>query len=123
LTIQQLDHVALVVNDLARSVAFYTEVLGMVPIARPSFRFPGAWFRLGSTQELHLIERAGEKPADDSRGNHFALQVDAHEPYLARLRERGMTFLGPKPRPDGAVQVFLQDPDGHHIELCTVATG
>jgi lactoylglutathione lyase len=57
----QLNHVALHVADIERSAAFYRDVLKLEPIPRPAFTFPGAWFRLGGDQELHLIgERTRE---------------------------------------------------------------
>jgi lactoylglutathione lyase len=28
-----------------------------------------------------------------------------------------VNFMGPKQRPDGIWQIFVQDPDGHYIEL------
>ena len=116
--IQQLDHVALHVADVARSCAFYQSVLRLVEIPRPAFDFPGAWFRLGETQELHLIG-GREQPVDArTRGNHFALQVDPISAWEQHLRAGGIDHLPPRRRPDGAVQIFVFDPDGHCIELC-----
>ncbi len=116
LGVRELNHVALHVCDLDASARFYGDVLGLPSLPRPDFGFGGAWFALG-TQELHLIvadpTRQGERQAF-----HFALQVEDAYAASDALRERGVTdFRGPAPRPDGAVQVFLQDPDGHLIEL------
>jgi catechol 2,3-dioxygenase-like lactoylglutathione lyase family enzyme len=90
-------------------------------LPRPAFSFPGAWFRLGGDQELHIIQGdpdpAGAKPI--SRGNHYALLVDSITAAADHLREKGVAFTGPKKRPDGASQIFFNDPDGHTIELCT----
>jgi hypothetical protein len=35
-----------------------------------------------------------------------------------RLREKGASFRGPSPRPDGVMQIFIQDADGHTVEIC-----
>jgi len=44
---------------------------------------------------------------------------DAEAAY-ARLQELGVPVVSPpRTRPDGAVQVFLQDPDGHLVEVCS----
>jgi catechol 2,3-dioxygenase-like lactoylglutathione lyase family enzyme len=92
-------------------------VLRLPAMARPAFDFPGAWFRLGNCQELHLIgNRAGEV-FSGSRSNHFALQVDDIAAWEKHLTEVGAKFQPKKLRPDGAWQVFLADPDGHFIEL------
>ena len=72
----QLDHVALHVADLERSVKFYTEVLKLEPMPRPAFAFPGAWFRLGERQELHLIGERTAPVISHNRGNHWALMID-----------------------------------------------
>lgn len=116
LAVRELNHVALFVRDLETACRFYGEALGLPSLPRPDFSFGGAWFALGS-QELHLI--TGE-PADQAarQAFHFALRVDDAYAAADVLRERGITeFRGPAPRPDGAVQVFLQDPDGYLIEL------
>lgn len=115
----ELNHVAIHVADVARSCAFYERVLCLVPIARPAFDYPGAWFRLGPTQELHLLGERGEKATSGSRRNHFALRVDDLEAWEAHLTQSGAVFRPKKQRPDGAWQIFLCDPDGHFIELFT----
>ncbi|QDU27866.1 fosfomycin resistance protein FosB [Anatilimnocola aggregata] len=117
--IVELNHVAIHVADLERSRAFFRDVLQLAEIERPAFDFPGAWFRLGTQQELHLI--AGRQLATHShnRGDHWALMVDDLDAWEAHLTSVGYPHFPRKRRPDGAGQVFLIDPDGHYIELCT----
>ena len=117
-----LDHVALFVADVPRSVHFYQNILGWEPLPRPAFDFPGAWFHLGGGQQLHLLGDEHASPVLDpsvfgSRRNHFAVRVANVAEAAAYFAERGLTFTGPKPRPDGVPQVFLQDPDGYWIEF------
>jgi len=119
LKIIELNHVALLVGSLEASDRFYRQTLGLSPIPRPDFGFPGAWYRLGSAQELHLIAGRLGAPLDaGSRAGHFALQVADIAGAARHLREQGVAFRGPAPRPDGAMQIFLEDPDGHTVELC-----
>jgi catechol 2,3-dioxygenase-like lactoylglutathione lyase family enzyme len=47
LTIKALNHVAIYVADVEKSIQFYQNILGLEELARPAFDFPGAWFRLG----------------------------------------------------------------------------
>jgi lactoylglutathione lyase len=115
----QLNHVALHVTDVARSCQFYTNVLRLEPLARPDFDFPGAWFRIGVDQELHLIGGRQQDVISASRGNHWAVMVDDIGAWEAHLRELGVETKPLRHRPDGAMQLFLPDPDGHMIELCT----
>jgi catechol 2,3-dioxygenase-like lactoylglutathione lyase family enzyme len=117
--IRELNHVAIHVRDVERSCAFYRDVLRLEALPRPAFDFPGAWFRLGITQELHLIGRPIGDAPPVNRNNHFALQVDDIDAWENHLRQIGADFQPRKRRPDGAWQVFLRDPDGHFIELFT----
>ncbi len=116
----QLNHVALHVEDVDRSVVFYRDGLQLPMMNRPAFDFPGAWFRLGPDQELHLIGDRELPVHSHHRGGHFALIVDNLAEWEAHLDSFGATRLERKTRPDGAQQTFVQDPDGHWIELCVL---
>ncbi|HEV2695294.1 MAG TPA: VOC family protein [Verrucomicrobiae bacterium] len=117
--IHELNHVAIHVTDVERSCVFYRDVLRLESMPRPAFDFPGAWFRLGSVQELHLIGRPiGNVPPANSN-NHFALRVEDIVAWERHLRHVGASFNPKKQRPDGAWQIFLRDPDGYFIELFT----
>lgn len=118
----QLNHVALHVADVERSIAFYSQTLRLSVMPRPAFTFPGAWFRLGGDQELHLIGGRDQAVISQSRGNHFALLVDDIGEWETHLVASQALFQPRKKRPDGATQIFVVDPDGHFIELCTPPT-
>ena len=117
--ILELNHVALHVADLERSTKFYTEVLKLEPMPRPAFAFPGAWFRLGPHQELHLIGERTTPVISHNRGNHWALMIDDMDAWEQYFSKSEIPFLPRRRRPDGAFQIYLIDPDGHYIELCT----
>jgi catechol 2,3-dioxygenase-like lactoylglutathione lyase family enzyme len=125
-----IDHATLVVKDLARSRRFYVEILGMREVSRPAFSFGGLWFQAGKTQIHLILEYSGSGPAGNpvppaqrtSRMHHLAFLVDDAAACVARLTALEVPmFGGPKPRPDGYIQVFVTDPDGHVIELCSPA--
>ena len=40
----------------------------------------------------------------------------------AALAAEGIPYEGKFPRPDGAYQIFISDPDGYSIEFCQVAS-
>ena len=99
----------------------------MDEVERPAFSFAGAWFRAGSTL-LHLIEEhdqsgpagTGNDQALNSRCHHFAFEVADARAAAQLLKDQGVALIhDAKLRPDGAVQMFLADPDGHIVELCT----
>lgn len=134
--VRDVDHVSLVVADVAVSRRFYVDLLGMEEVPRPDFDFDGAWFRAGGTL-VHLIathERSGSPGINESdatghdglrpprektsRWTHLAFRVDALDPFVDEVAGAGTPILtGPKRRPDGVRQLFLLDPDGHIVEL------
>ncbi|MCA9085459.1 MAG: VOC family protein [Planctomycetaceae bacterium] len=126
--VRYIDHVTLVVRNVDASRQFYVGLLGMTEVARPAFDFGGAWFQAGATL-IHLIEqhdRSGpagypvEVLKRSSRNHHFAFEVDDAKAAAEILKARGIELIDDaKARPDGAIQVFLADPDGHVIELST----
>ena len=126
--VHQLDHVTFVVRDVEASRRFYVGVLGMTEVPRPAFSFGGAWFQAGATL-IHLIEEHPQSgPAGypvevlqkSSRNHHVAFAVDNAYEAAASLKAHGIPLLDDaKLRPDGAVQVFLTDPDHHVLELCS----
>jgi catechol 2,3-dioxygenase-like lactoylglutathione lyase family enzyme len=124
--VRTIDHVTIVVKDLEASRRFYVDLLGMDEVPRPAFKFAGKWFQAGPAQ-IHLILEIPESgPAGladprrsaSTRANHFAFQVDDSHAAAVELERLGYPLLSPpKNRPDGAVQTFVQDPDGYVVEL------
>ncbi len=116
--ILDLNHVALGVSDVPRSIAFYEDVVGLKRKPRPAFDFDGAWFALGETRELHLLEGLNTPVHEHPRGNHFAMEVADFETCQAHLESRGANIININLRPDGARQIFIEDPDRHVVEFC-----
>jgi glyoxylase I family protein len=121
-----LDHVNLHVRDAAASIQFYEGMLGLTDyevIDRDEAGNPVfVEFRVGQ-QLLFLMRRPEyEAPADrKDRGlNHLCLLVEETDPeqLQAQLRARGVpirgTRLGHNPE---SFSVYVEDPDGHGIEL------
>lgn len=128
--IRSLDHAAFLVADVDRSRRFYRGILEMDEAPRPeSFTFPGAWFRKG-TAEIHLVGEAEPGRANQlyvaytgsekARGyaTHIAFEVDDVEQALRELQMKGAPICGEiRNRGDGVLQMYLEDPDGHIVEL------
>ena len=121
-----IDHITIIVSDIEKTKEFYVNKLGMQHVARPDFDFPGIWFQAGSTQVHATVEspeagKAGLGNRENSvvaRGHHFAFTVSDCFSEAEKLKNLGIEVLhGPKQRPDGAVQVYFADPDGHIVEL------
>ncbi len=126
LNVRQIDHVTFVVADLARSRAFYVDLLGMQEVPRPNFPFPGLWFQAGSTQIHLILENHDCGPAtvfipdhcSISRTRHIAFEVADAAEAVTLLNQRGIEIVaGPKSRPDGPTQLYMFDPDRNLVEL------
>ena len=126
--VKTLDHVTLIVKDLVLSRQFYCDLLGMREIDRPNFSFDGKWFQVGSAQIHLILEHDEAGPVGEntsiqqksSRNRHFALEIEDGYAAAKTFQERGIPLVaGPQERPDGAVQIFVNDPDGYVVELCS----
>jgi catechol 2,3-dioxygenase-like lactoylglutathione lyase family enzyme len=118
-----VSHISVTATNLERAKAFYAGVLGLKEIARPDFKFPGAWYSLGSELALHvtikdaLPLRPLEPRRFDTRDPHFALAVADADATHARLQASGLPFYDFADTPTGLRQLFIRDPDGNMIEL------
>ncbi len=109
---------SLTVSDLARSLRFYNDVLGLAPAERSNGR---ALLAAGATPLLHLVELPGArpKPARATGLYHFAVLLPGR-PDLARwlrhVLESGWPLQGWS---DHGVSeaIYLADPDGNGIEV------
>ena len=119
-------HTMLRVGDLARSLSFYTEVLGMHELRRQDFpdgRFTLAFVGYGPEQENAVLELTHnwDTPAYE-QGNgfgHIALEVDDAYDACAQIKARGGKVVreaGPM-KHGSTVIAFAEDPDGYKIEL------
>jgi catechol 2,3-dioxygenase-like lactoylglutathione lyase family enzyme len=97
--------------------AFYTEILGLRPGARPPFRFPGAWLYCGERAAVHLVEVAKTPDAGEPRIEHFAMRAVDLSEFLTHLRERDVAYRISIVPGLELRQVNIHDPDGNHIEI------
>lgn len=106
-------HVSINVGDVEAAGRFYVDTLGMQPLPRPDFGFPGMWLRCGG-QEIHLIQVDGHVAP---KGQHFALRVGDIESVRQALRAKGVEVSDVIDIPGAGRQVFFFDPAGNMIEL------
>ncbi|MCC7516221.1 MAG: lactoylglutathione lyase [Pseudomonadales bacterium] len=122
----RLLHTMLRVTDLARSIAFYTEVLGMTLLRQkdyPDGQFTLAFLGYGAEADNTVIELTYNWGVHQyEQGNaygHIAIEVDDVYAATEAMRAKGATILRePGPMKAGTtVLAFLEDPDGYRIEL------
>ncbi len=122
--IGKLGHVVINVRDVARSVRFYTELLGFeVSDIYPDEMVPGGMAFLRCNPDHHGIALVGSMSAasESVELNHIAFEVATLEEVLRardHLREHGVEidFEGRR-RAGCQLAVEFRDPDGHHLEI------
>ncbi|MDX2031656.1 MAG: VOC family protein [Blastocatellia bacterium] len=118
ITIDGFHHAGFLVTDVERAAAFYENVLGLTPLPRPDFGFPGRWYDLRNGQQLHLMGVAAMPGhADPPRHDrHIAIAVPDTSEAEAQLKAMGIEVSYGSGRA-GNPQLFIRDPDGNTIEL------
>ena len=122
--IKHIDHVALTVKDLERSIAWYRDILGLTRRHQDAWGDEPAMLFAGETGvALFPAATSNPNPAPERRNStimrHLAFQVDRAN-FLraqAELRGRGIEFAFEDHQI--AHSIYLNDPDGYEIELTT----
>jgi len=119
-------HTMLRVGDLDRSIAFYTQVMGMKALRRtdyPDGRFTLAFVGYGDESDHTVLELTHnwDTPSYDL-GNgfgHIAIEVDDAYAACAAVKKLGgkVTREAGPMKHGTTVIAFVEDPDGYNIEF------
>jgi catechol 2,3-dioxygenase-like lactoylglutathione lyase family enzyme len=133
IAIREIDHVVLRVRDLARSLAFYRDVLGCpVERARPDI---GLWQLRAGRSMIDLVPvdgklgaAGGAAPGTEGRNvDHVCLRVEPFDEAAIRahLSAHGVA-AGETAQRVGAEgtgpSIYVEDPDGNVVELKGAST-
>jgi lactoylglutathione lyase len=126
----RLLHTMLRVGDLDRSIAFYTDVLGMRLLRRrenPGGRYTLAFVGYGEERDSAVLELTWNWDTDryelGSAYGHIAIGCDDIFTTCEAIRGRGGRIVRePGPVKGGTTVIaFVEDPDGYRIELIQLA--
>jgi catechol 2,3-dioxygenase-like lactoylglutathione lyase family enzyme len=123
LTVSSIAHVAIRVKDVGRTLDFYVGKLGMREMMRldRDGRLWLLYLRITDTQFLEVFpEGVGERAAErEAVGfNHICLEIGDIDVALRELQAAGVPLIRDKQMgADGNWQAWIEDPDGHRIEL------
>jgi len=123
-TLQQIDHVAVTVTDLKKSIAWYQEVLGLERRYEDAWGDYPAMLCAGSTC-VALFPSGDDESSAKTTGTaqgmirHLAFRTTYADLLEAEknLHERGIPF---EFQNHGiAHSIYFADPDGHQLEITT----
>lgn len=120
--VRKLLHTRYRLNDLARSVRFYTEVLGLEEVRRHKSPRGSELVFLKAPESEELIELChfpSSGPVEVQADlTHLAFEVDNLEEFAKHLATLGIQYSdGPHLKPDGSGFAFIDAPEGYEIEL------
>lgn len=119
----KVNHIAVHVSDLKKSMDFYQNVLALKEIEEPFKDGLHAWYDIGGGAALHLIE-APNIIKDVSKVNHLCFSIPDMSSFVENMRAKNYPFeswAGEKGeitnRVDGVKQIYIRDPDGYWLEI------
>jgi glyoxalase family protein len=134
MSILGIHHIALASADAARSLDYYTRVLGLRLVKRTVSHEDPTSHHLYFANErgepgsiISLVEQPGAGPGHEGVGgtHHFALLVETRAILLQWKRwltDHGVTVTGPLDR-HYFESIYHRDPDGQVIEIATRGAG
>lgn len=127
--IRRVLETALYVDDMARAVAFYRDVLGLRVMGGNDRLTPVdaggdtvlLLFRRGATTAGIGFPGGFIPPHDGAGPAHlaFAIDADSYEAWKARFAGLGIAVEAENRWDRGGRSLYVRDPDGHSVELAT----
>lgn len=127
LTVSSIGHMAIRVKDIDVILDFYCNRLGFAEMLRldREGRLWLVYLRITDDQYLEIFpDGEGERAAGrEAVGfNHMCLLVPDIDQTVAELAGAGVELIRPKVQgADGNWQCWIEDPEGHRIELMQLA--
>ena len=117
MSVSGMNHFTILTDDVARTVGFYSKLLGLRDGPRPSLGFPGAWLYAGDDAILHVVGGIAREQLRPGVIDHMAFTAKGLPEVLATLVENGIEHSCRQQVGTGFWQVFFFDPNGARVEL------
>jgi lactoylglutathione lyase len=121
--VKKLLHTRMRVNDLARTVKFYQDALGL-KLTRQHTSPRGAQLAFlatpNSDEEIEICQMPPGAPPVQVQPDliHLAFEVDDLAAYEAAIKAKGYVLSdGPTKTGSGSVIAFIDAPEGYEVEL------
>ncbi|WP_339806109.1 hypothetical protein [uncultured Marinobacter sp.] len=119
-----LFHIAIKTRQLATTVGFYVQVIGLHTVERPDFGYPGAWLATpDGVAIIHIYAGGpalgpdGHVPCGTAAIDHVSLSATGYHEFRERFANAGLDwreFIVPG---TSLWQLFVYDPSGVQLEL------
>ena len=114
--LRNINHITYNVKSKDAALKWYQEVLGLKQIPKMVNSDHLYWLQLPSGAMVHIIENVD---APSAPSHHTAFEVEDLDAAHKQLGEMGIECTDIQTRNDGQRAMYLNDPDGNRIELCT----
>lgn len=118
-----VNHIAISVKDVVKSIEFYQKVFQLKEIKNTASNSKTRWLVFNDDRQLHLIPRPNEV-VKINKAVHFAISTKNIQEFITHLIALEIEYsdwLGTVKkdyiRNDGIIQVYFQDPNGYWIEV------
>src|ERR1700722_13807146 len=125
-TVHGLFHIAIKTDDLAATLKFGVDIIGLGEFPRPDFGYPGAWLgcpQPGGLAIIHVyaggpaLGPSGKAEAGTAAIDHVSLSCSGYRSYVSRFKEAGLDFREFIVPGTSLWQLFVYDPSGVQLEL------
>ncbi|MEJ5367149.1 MAG: VOC family protein [Bryobacteraceae bacterium] len=115
--IQGIEHTAIAAPDPGALAQWYVDTLGFTINYRGS---TAVFVKAPNGSMIEFIPSEGDRGPNTMKTpglRHLALTVDDFEAQYARLKQKGVNFLGEPSESKGNKVVFFTDPEGNILHL------
>jgi catechol 2,3-dioxygenase-like lactoylglutathione lyase family enzyme len=121
--VEALDHVAIPVTDMTRSISWYQKVLGLTRRYEKEWGTDPAFLCAGETCVALLENSKSSLSPCPATVRHFCFRTDrvSFDESIFTLRAMGIPYSTDDHQI--SISLYFQDPDGHWIELTTYDRG
>lgn len=123
-SVNTIIHIAIKCADLDKTIKFYSDIIGLQEVARPSFGYPGSWLATDDNHAIiHLYGGAQGLTADGQimygtgSIDHISLMCKGIYGIFHRLTVNNIEWREYRVPNTDLYQVFFYDPNGVLLEL------
>jgi lactoylglutathione lyase len=126
----KINHIAFIVENMEKSIEFYTKVLGLKKAFELNKEDGSPWIvclKVSDRQFIEFFHGGLTRPDAAKRPigyNHFSLEVEDIDEIADRIKSQGILLDSePKQGKDSNYQCWVRDPDGNRIEFIQLMPG